>query len=315
MDQSLPPGWHAASGPDGSGAINTYYWHETTGAVQWELPEAEPEQKRQRLNDSSDSATAAAAASADLASAAVDAARPADTVAGPPERPSTSSSTAASSSAAAAAAPVPLPTAAEIAAWSRKNELNLSESCPPPCITLEHADLPPDLVSAMRSAGFTAPSPIQAAAWPSVASGRDVIGVASTGSGKTLAFLAPHFTRIAADAAGLILPVTTAVVLAPTRELAIQIDKECARFGATLGVASACLYGGAPREPQLAAVEAGVHLIIATPGRLNDYLESGHVRLDDVTYVVLDEADRMLDMGFEPQVPTLLLSNPPPLQP
>ena len=87
---------------------------------------------------------------------------------------------------------------------------------------------------------------------------------------------------------------TTGVVLAPTRELALQIEKECVRFGGPLGVCSACVYGGASREKQLAEVGAGVHAIIATPGRLNDFLETGEVRLD--------EADRMLDLGFEPQV-------------
>lgn len=160
--------------------------------------------------------------------------------------------------------------------------------------------------------------------------------------------VAPLFQQAASSGSGLI-TTTTAVVLAPTRELAIQIESECAllhtslgatwqalfrtlahprhtflspfspplvprgrcaRFGAPLGVASACVYGGAPREAQLAAVDAGVHILIATPGRLNDYLETGAVRLDDVTYVVLDEADRMLDLGFEPQVGASPLSSP-----
>ena len=134
---------------------------------------------------------------------------------------------------------------------------SLSASCPPPWTTFDACtSLPASLLEAMRVAGFASPSPIQAAAWPAVKSGRDVIGIASTGSGKTLGFLAPLFARVAADASVLVSPLTLAVVLAPTRELAVQIEKECARFGGPLGVASACLYGGAPREKQVHELRA-----------------------------------------------------------
>jgi superfamily II DNA/RNA helicase len=125
-------------------------------------------------------------------------------------------------------------------------------------------------------------------------------------------------TQVAASASGLVLAETSALVLAPTRELAVQIDAECTRFGEPLGVASAAVYGGAAKDKQLALVSKGVHVLVATPGRLNDFLQAGSVRLDECTYVVIDEADRMLDLGFEPQVSpsigghTLTLHGTPP---
>jgi len=113
-------------------------------------------------------------------------------------------------------------------------------------------------------------------------------------------------TQVAASASGLVLAETSALVLAPTRELAVQIDAECTRFGEPLGVASAAVYGGAAKDKQLALVSKGVHVLVATPGRLNDFLQAGSVRLDECTYVVIDEADRMLDLGFEPQIRAVL---------
>ena len=133
-------------------------------------------------------------------------------------------------------------------------------------------------------------------------SGRDMIGIAATGSGKTLAYLLPAVVHINAQ------PYLTRGVgpvmlcLSPTRELAVQIQEECLRFGNTSRIKSTCVYGGTPKGPQARDLEKGVEIVIATPGRLIDFLESGKTNLRRVTYLILDEADRMLDMGFEPQV-------------
>jgi len=133
-------------------------------------------------------------------------------------------------------------------------------------------------------------------------SGRDMVGIAQTGSGKTLSFLLPAVVHINAQphlqrGDGPII-----LVIAPTRELAVQIEDECAKFGQSSSIRSVCVYGGASKGPQARALENGVEIVIATPGRLIDFLERGTTNLRRVTYLVLDEADRMLDMGFEPQV-------------
>lgn len=140
-------------------------------------------------------------------------------------------------------------------------------------------------------------------AWPAALASQDVVGVAKTGSGKTLAFLLPAFNQILYNGQHKnprMGPST--LVLAPTRELANQIQEECAKFGRMAGITSTCVYGGAPKGPQLRDVRNGVHVVIATPGRLNDFLEMRSINLRQVSYLVFDEADRMLDMGFEPQV-------------
>ena len=164
----------------------------------------------------------------------------------------------------------------------RDNELKVYGGSPPPNLTFEAANLPGPMMQAIHTAKYEKPSVIQAQTWPAAMARRDVIGIAKTGSGKTLAYLVPAFVRIAAEASGLVLPTLSTLVLAPTRELAVQIEAECVRFGGRLGISSACVYGGAPREKQLEQLQAGVHAIIATPGRLNDFLNTGEVRLDEV---------------------------------
>ena len=279
-----PRGWWAQR-DEASGGM--YYWN-AAGDVQWQMPTS-PAQLPGEPPETS-SARAPAAGTEDTKQHPS-----ADTCESVCESTEASSVSHAGSSAAAAPA-------LSLSEWMKLHEVKLSPGCPSPVRTFEAAGLPRDLLAEIAAAGFSAPSPIQAASWAVAMARRDVIGLAQTGSGKTLAFLAPAFARIAESASGLIVPVLSTLVLAPTRELATQIAAECARFGRTLGVSACCLYGGAPRAAQLAEVEAGVHVAIATPGRLLDFLETGQVRLDDVTYVVLDEADRMLDLGFEPQV-------------
>merc|ERR1712232_792966 len=138
--------------------------------------------------------------------------------------------------------------------------------------------------------------------WPIALKGRDVVGIAETGSGKTLAFLLPAIVHINAQPYLSKGDGPIVLVLAPTRELAIQIQEEASRFGGSSKIKNTCCYGGVPKRPQEEDLRDGVEICIATPGRMIDFLESGATNLKRVTYLVLDEADRMLDMGFEPQV-------------
>lgn len=154
----------------------------------------------------------------------------------------------------------------------------------------------------LHAVGFSAPTAIQSQGWPMALSGRDVVGIAETGSGKTLAYCLPAIVHINAQ------PLLgqgdgpIVLVLAPTRELAVQIQQECTKFGKSSRIRITCVYGGVPRGGQIRDLARGVEVCIATPGRLIDMLESGKTNLKRVTYLVLDEADRMLDMGFEPQI-------------
>uniref|UniRef100_A0A8W7M1K5 RNA helicase n=1 Tax=Anopheles arabiensis TaxID=7173 RepID=A0A8W7M1K5_ANOAR len=165
----------------------------------------------------------------------------------------------------------------------------------------------PDLMEELRKQKFTTPTPIQAQAWPILLRGEDLIGIAQTGTGKTLAFLLPALIHIEGQ------PIPrgerggpNVLVLAPTRELALQIEKEVAKYQFR-GIKAVCLYGGGDRRAQINVVRKGVEILIATPGRLNDLVQEGVVDVSTITYLILDEADRMLDMGFEPQIRKVLL--------
>merc|ERR1719230_350656 len=173
---------------------------------------------------------------------------------------------------------------------------------PKPVRTFEEASFPDYVLEEVSRVGFREPTPIQIQGWPIALSGRDMVGIAETGSGKTLAFLLPAIVHINAQ------PYLTrgdgpiVLVMAPTRELACQIQEECNRFGRSSKIKNTCCYGGVPRREQQQDLKDGVEIVIATPGRMIDFLEAGDTNLKRVTYMVLDEADRMLDMGFEPQV-------------
>jgi len=167
---------------------------------------------------------------------------------------------------------------------------------------------PQSLQLEIQKAGYSTPSQIQAYTWPLALQGYDVIGVAATGSGKTIAFLFPAFAHIMSNNIGSRDP--TLLVLAPTRELAVQIEKEAQRFGTSSQIRTVCTYGGAPKHLQLTQMRSGCHCLIATPGRLNDFLEAKQINLDQIAKMVLDEADRMLDMGFEPQIRKILKEVP-----
>lgn len=194
------------------------------------------------------------------------------------------------------------------------NETDLTEAqvrgdgkVPKPFTTFNSCGFPKPIMATLFSLGFAAPTPIQAYCWPVAGGGRDVVGIAKTGSGKTLAFLLPPFTTFLGSRPGY---GPNMLVMAPTRELACQIQLEAERFGKRVGIYSVCVYGGAPRGPQLRELRAGAHLVVGTPGRLNDYLEGGELTLENCKNLVLDEADRMLDMGFEPQIRTLIKAIP-----
>lgn len=210
-------------------------------------------------------------------------------------------------------------------------------SMPKPITRFEYAfEKYPDLMREIEKAGFEKPSPIQSQMWPILLSGEDCIGIAQTGTGKTLAFLLPalihtdgqpHERGVKARGGPNVL------VLAPTRELAIQIEQEVAKYQFR-NIRAVCLYGGNDRNKQIEIVESGVEVIIATPGRLNDLVAANYIKIESITYLILDEADReyfilfssifpidlmcifliiifvnlgMLDMGFEPQIRKLLL--------
>ena len=165
-----------------------------------------------------------------------------------------------------------------------------------------------DLISGIRDRGFAHTTPIQSAVLPLVRGGGDIVACAETGTGKTAAFVLPLVDRLlaaatATHAAGAPPEAarTRVLVLTPTRELAVQIDDDVQGFGYHAGVSSMAVYGGAPMEPQSRALAAGIPFVVATPGRLMDHMRSG-TKFDGLETLVLDEADRMLDMGFWPDV-------------
>jgi len=191
----------------------------------------------------------------------------------------------------------------EVANWrATKGITCFGVGIPKPVITFEQSRFPEYLLEELKKAGFSAPTPIQSQGWPMALSGRDVIGIAETGSGKTLAFVLPAIVHI--NAQPLLSPGDGPIVLilSPTRELAMQTMGECGKFGSSSRIKFHCVYGGVSKGVQARGLRAGCEILIATPGRLIDFLEAGVTNLRRVTYLVLDEADRMLDMGFEPQI-------------
>ncbi len=163
------------------------------------------------------------------------------------------------------------------------------------------------LQAAVRDAGYFTPTPIQAQSIPHLLAGRDLLGCARTGTGKTAAFALPILQRLAATPhrAGAHPPVR-ALVLVPTRELAAQVCESFRRYGSGLSLVSTVIYGGVGQGPQVNALRRGVDILVATPGRLVDLMGQGHLRLDRVEVLVLDEADHMLDLGFIPDVRKVL---------
>jgi len=210
----------------------------------------------------------------------------------------------------------------------KEHHVTLStKDAPNPILSFEkcHEIFPMEIVAALKKQGYEKPTPIQAFSWTIALTGRDIVAIAKTGSGKTCSFLLPALTRIKKNGGpqkapemelvngrwkpGAVKP--TSIVLAPTRELAIQINDECTKFCPAVKAKCVVLYGGAAKGDQLRALRGGADIVVATPGRINDFLDpppgfSAPVSASSATYVVLDEADRMLDMGFEPQIKKII---------
>jgi ATP-dependent RNA helicase RhlE len=154
------------------------------------------------------------------------------------------------------------------------------------------------LLQALKAEDYHTPTPIQARAIPALLDGKDMLGIAQTGTGKTAAFALPLLQHLAADRRGAGPRRARVLVLAPTRELAIQIHDSFKTYGCHLNLRHTVVFGGVGQQPQVKAMARGVDTLVATPGRLLDLMQQGHIVLDRVAYLVLDEADRMLDMGF-----------------
>uniref|UniRef100_A0A667Y230 RNA helicase n=1 Tax=Myripristis murdjan TaxID=586833 RepID=A0A667Y230_9TELE len=191
----------------------------------------------------------------------------------------------------------------EIEEFRRKKEITVRGSgCPKPVTNFNQAHFPQYVMDVLMQQNFKEPTAIQAQGFPLALSGRDMVGIAQTGSGKTLSYLLPAIVHINHQPYLERGDGPICLVLAPTRELAQQVQQVAYDYGKSSRIKSTCVYGGAPKGPQIRDLERGVEICIATPGRLIDFLEAGKTNLRRCTYLVLDEADRMLDMGFEPQI-------------
>jgi ATP-dependent RNA helicase RhlE len=162
------------------------------------------------------------------------------------------------------------------------------------------------VLAAVREAGYTHPTPIQLEAIPLALRGRDLIGLAQTGTGKTAAFTLPIIDRLLDGPRR-----TRVLILTPTRELAAQVEESFHKYSKGSGLSVVAVYGGVGLEPQERALRRGVDVVVATPGRLLDHLERQNVSFDQLEVLVLDEADRMLDMGFAPQINRVVAQIPP----
>uniref|UniRef100_A0A182RFR5 RNA helicase n=1 Tax=Anopheles funestus TaxID=62324 RepID=A0A182RFR5_ANOFN len=192
---------------------------------------------------------------------------------------------------------------AEVNQYLNKNEITVyGKNVPAPILHFHESGFPQYMLDEFQRQSFKEPTYIQAVGWSIAMSGRDMVGIAKTGSGKTLAYILPALVHISNQPRIARGDGPIALVLAPTRELAQQIKQVCDDFGRRMGIYNTCVFGGASKYPQESDLRRGVEIVIATPGRLIDFLERDTTNLRRCTYLVLDEADRMLDMGFEPQI-------------
>ena len=186
-----------------------------------------------------------------------------------------------------------------------------SNTSPVPPTSFADLGVPGRLVAALETAGITTPFPIQSATLPDALAGRDVLGRGRTGSGKTYAFALPVLARLSAATSPRLPGRPRSLILAPTRELAAQIEATIAPLATALSLRTLTIFGGVSARPQVSALRAGVDILIACPGRLADHVSTGHAILDAVEVTVLDEADHMADLGFLPVVRRLLDKTPP----
>ncbi|EYC14005.1 hypothetical protein Y032_0042g659 [Ancylostoma ceylanicum] len=186
--------------------------------------------------------------------------------------------------------------------WIAENQVTLDgRGIPRPVFEFNEASFPNELMDLLYGK-FQKPTVIQSISWPIAMSGRDIISIAKTGSGKTLAFMLPAIVHTTKQTPRGRYDGPSVLVLLPTRELAQQVQEVSIDFCNALGLKMACLFGGASKGPQARDLERGVDIVVATPGRLLDFLDNGTTNMKRCSYLVLDEADRMLDMGFEPQI-------------
>jgi ATP-dependent RNA helicase RhlE len=170
--------------------------------------------------------------------------------------------------------------------------------------------LEPNILKAVQEAGYTEPTPIQTAAIPQILTGHDLIGIAQTGTGKTAAFVLPILAKLAGLLQSGQKRGTRALVVAPTRELVVQIEENVRAYARYLPLHMATVFGGVGENPQITALNSGVDLVVATPGRLLDLMGRGHGDFSGLSFLVLDEADRMLDMGFLPDIRRIVRALP-----
>src|SRR6478609_1236054 len=182
-------------------------------------------------------------------------------------------------------------------------------------VSFAELDLAPQLLQAVRDAGYTHPTPIQQQAIPLALEGRDLIGLAQTGTGKTAGFTLPIVHNLISapitDGEGTPLHRVRVLILTPTRELAAQVEESFRKYGKYTSLRVVPIFGGVGIEPQSKSLRAGVDVVVATPGRLLDHMERQNVVFDELEVLVLDEADRMLDMGFAPQLNRIVSEIPP----
>jgi len=195
----------------------------------------------------------------------------------------------------------------DVEEFRKKNKIEVEgEDIPNPIESFTDYDFPDFIMEQMRLQNFIEPSPIQAQSWPLALSGRNLVAISKTGSGKTLAYMLPAIIHVENQ------PQVTkgdgpiVLVLAPTRELAQQICDVTKKFGSMVGIRPCCIVGGVPKAEQVKEVRQGCEVVVATPGRLLELLAARRLSLLRCSYLVLDEADRMLDMGFEPQIRQVL---------
>jgi ATP-dependent RNA helicase RhlE len=177
-------------------------------------------------------------------------------------------------------------------------------------MTFQDLNLIPPILEALKNEGYTNPTPIQAKAIPLILERKDVLGCAQTGTGKTAAFSLPIIQLLHKDKKWVEKRATKCLILTPTRELAIQIGQSFEAYGKKTGLKSKVIFGGVSAHSQIDALSHGVDILIATPGRLLDLMQQGHVHLDQIQFFVLDEADRMLDMGFVNDVKKVIAKLP-----
>lgn len=173
-------------------------------------------------------------------------------------------------------------------------------------MSFENLNIDPRCLRTLNAQGITEPTPVQAQAIPVALEGHDLVAIAQTGTGKTLGFGLPSLTRLAETKQGR----NRMLVLTPTRELAVQVHEVLSEMGKTMKMHTACVYGGVGMEPQTKALRRGVDIVVATPGRLLDHIERGNAKFRDLSILVLDEADRMLDMGFLPDIKRIVKALP-----